>query len=69
VELDKGNLSGTLVDTITDPALDGVASGAIFGKFLYVNNGRYTLFFTEPPLLMPDTPYSLTKLKIRPKQK
>ena len=64
VELDKGNLSGTLVDTITDPDnLDGVASGAIFGNSLYVNNARYTTF-PEP-----NTPFWLTKLNIRPKKK
>ena len=61
VELDKGALSGTLVDTITDPDhLDGVASGAIFGSSLYVNNARYATF-PEPT-----TPYSLTRLRIRP---
>jgi hypothetical protein len=65
VELDKGHLSGTLVETITDPAnLDGVASGAIFGGSLYVNNARYAVEF--PPL--PDTPFWVTKLKIRPKK-
>jgi hypothetical protein len=65
VELDKGHLSGTLVETITDPAnLDGVASGAIFGGSLYVNNARYTVEF--PPL--PGTPFWVTKLKIRPKK-
>jgi len=64
VELDKGYLSGTLVETITDTEnLDGVASGAIFGNSLYVNNARYTVEF--PPA--PDTEYWLTKLKIRPK--
>ncbi len=64
VELDKGYLSGTLVDVITDAEnLDGVASGAIFGNSLYVNNARYTVEF--PPA--PDTGYWLTKLKIRPK--
>lgn len=64
VELDKGNLSGTLVDTITDPDnLDGVASGAIFGNSLYVNNARYATF-PEP-----NTPYWLTKLNTRPKKK
>ncbi len=63
VELDKDYLSGTLVKTITDPAnLDGVASGAIFGSSLYVNNARY---FDFP---MPDTKYWVTKLKIRPKK-
>jgi len=65
VELDKGYLSGALVDTITDPAnLDGVASGAIFGDSLYVNNARYTVEFPLPP----DTPFWITKLSIRPKK-
>jgi hypothetical protein len=61
VELDKGYGSGRLVETITDPDnLDGVASGAIFGSDLYVNNARYATF---PD---PGTPYWLTKLRIRP---
>jgi hypothetical protein len=61
VELDKGYGSGRLVDTITDPDnLDGVASGAIFGSSLYVNNARYATFPEA------DTPYWLTKLRIRP---
>lgn len=65
VELDKGYLSGTLVETITDAAnLDGVASGAIFGNSLYVNNARYLVEF--PP--SSDTPFWVTKLKIRPKK-
>jgi sugar lactone lactonase YvrE len=65
VELDKGYLSGRVVETITDPDnLDGVASGAIFGDSLYVNNARYTVEF--PPAA--DTPYWITKLKIRPKK-
>ena len=65
VELDKDYLSGTLVDEITDPDnLDGVASGAIFGNSLYVNNARYATPF--PP--EPDTPFWVTKLKIRPKK-
>mgnify|MGYP001827497946 CR=1 FL=1 len=65
VELDKDYLSGTLVDEITDPEnLDGVASGAIFGNSLYVNNARYATPF--PP--EPDTPFWVTKLKIRPKK-
>jgi sugar lactone lactonase YvrE len=66
VQLDKDYLSGTLVKTITDPDLDGVASGAIFGSSLYVNNARYNLFDIGPP--PPDTPYWLTKLRIRPKK-
>jgi hypothetical protein len=65
VELDKGYLTGSLTETITDPDnLDGVASGAIFGNSLYVNNARYTIDF--PPA--PDTPFWVTKLKIRPKK-
>ena len=70
VNLDKGLLSGKLVDVITDPDLDGVASGAIFGSSLYVNNARYGLFdefFPDP--FPPDTQYWLTKLRIRPKKK
>ena len=65
VQLDKGYLSGTLVQTITDPVnLDGVASGAIFGDSLYVNNARYaSVPFPAPP----DAPFWITKLKIRPK--
>ncbi|MCH5376090.1 MAG: hypothetical protein JJ992_19135, partial [Planctomycetes bacterium] len=65
VELDKGYLTGTLVDTITDPDnLDGVASGAIFGSSLYVNNARYAVDVPIPP----DTPFWVTKVKIRPKK-
>ena len=41
VELDKGLLSGTLVGKITDPNMSGVASGALFGESLYVNNAHY----------------------------
>lgn len=41
VELEKGLLSGTLVGKITDPNMSGVASGALFGKSLYVNNAHY----------------------------
>ncbi|MGB5620966.1 MAG: superoxide dismutase [Gammaproteobacteria bacterium] len=59
VELDKDLLSGKLVNTITDDDLDGVASLAIFGGSLYVNNARY---FDFP---MSDTPYWVTKLNIR----
>jgi hypothetical protein len=63
VELDKGYGSGTLVDTLTDPDnLDGVASGAIFGGSLYVNNARYATPFPLPP----NTPFWVTKLRIRP---
>lgn len=59
VELGKDNLFGTLVDTLTDPEnLDAVASGAIFGSSLYVNNARYATF-PEP-----ETPYWVTKLSL-----
>jgi len=59
VALDKEMLNGTLIGTITDPDLDSVASGAMFGNSLYVNNARYTTF---PG---PDTEYWLTKLDIK----
>jgi hypothetical protein len=66
VQLDKGYLSGTLVQTITDPEnLDGVASGAIFGSSLYVNNARYaSVPFPTPS----DARFWITKLRIRPKK-
>ena len=41
VELDKEMLTGELVGTITDPSMRGIASGALFGKSLYVNNAHY----------------------------
>lgn len=59
IELDDDLLSGQIVGTITDPALDGIASGAIFGASLYVNNARYNTF-PEP-----DTEYWVTKLRIK----
>jgi hypothetical protein len=58
VKLDKDMLTGELLGFITDPELDGVASGALFGKSLYVNNARYFLDFPPPP----DTKYYITKL-------
>ncbi|PLW81383.1 hypothetical protein CWI75_16260 [Kineobactrum sediminis] len=58
VALDKELLTGRRVGIITDPDMDGVASGAMLGNSLYVNNARYTTF---PG---PDTEYSLTRLKI-----
>jgi hypothetical protein len=58
VALDKEMLTGTRVGIITDPDMDGVASGAMFGNSLYVNNARYNTF---PG---PDTEYWLTKLDI-----
>jgi len=60
VELDRDLLTGTLVGSITDPDnLDGVASGAIFGGALYVNNARYRTFPQS------DTEYDITRLSIR----
>ena len=56
VELDKELLHGTLVGNIVDPDLDGVASGAMHGGSLYVNNARYRDF------PQPDTEYALTRL-------
>jgi len=59
VELDKEMLTGTLVGKITDPGnLDGIASGALFGKSLYVNNARYV----ENPDLPPFGVNWVTKL-------
>lgn len=63
IELSDDLLSGEIVGTITDPDnLDGVASGAIFGSSLYVNNARYTSPFPPPP----DFPFWVTKISIRP---
>jgi hypothetical protein len=58
VALDKDMLSGTLLGVIRDDDLDGVASGALFGNSLYVNNARYNDY---PEL---DTEYWITKLSI-----
>jgi len=58
VLLDEDMLNGQLLGTITDPDMDGIASGALFGDSLYVNNGRYN----DWPL--PDTKYWITKLSI-----
>ncbi len=58
VELDDTLLRGTLVGTITDPDMDGVASGAFHGSSLYVNNARY-FDFPGPP-----TEYWITKLSV-----
>lgn len=66
VELDKDYLSGTLAAPLTDPAnLDGVASGAIFGNSIYVNNARYaSVPFPTPP----DAAFWVTKVKIKKPQ-
>jgi len=41
VELDKKMLTGEFVGTIYDPNMSGIASGALFGRSLYVNNAHY----------------------------
>lgn len=41
VKLDKGMRTGTFMGIITDPTMSGIASGALFGKSLYVNNAHY----------------------------
>jgi len=51
-------LTGTLVGKIVDPDMDGVASGAMHGDSLYVNNARYLDFPGLP------TEYWVTKLNI-----
>ena len=58
VALDEDMLTGTRLGVITDPDLSGVASGALFGNSLYVNNARYD---TWPEA---DTEYWITKLSI-----
>jgi sugar lactone lactonase YvrE len=60
VELNTDLRSGKLAKTITDPDLDDVASGAIFGNSLYGNTARYSQFPGG------DTEYWVTKLRIRP---
>lgn len=58
VALSDDLLTGTLVGTIADSDLDGVASGAMHGDSLYVNNARYQDFPGLP------TEYWVTKLNI-----
>jgi len=58
VVLDDDMLTGVLVGTITDPDMDGIASGAMHGGSLYVNNARYW-DYPGPP-----TEYWITKLNI-----
>jgi hypothetical protein len=60
LQLSDDLLSAKRVKTITDGDFDGVASGAIFGDSLYVNNARY-FDFPEPT-----TTYWFTKVTIRP---
>ena len=47
--------------TLTDPDLDGVASGAISGDSLYVNNARYSQSDSWPT-----AEFWITELKRRP---
>ena len=58
VVLDEDMLTGNLVGTITDSDMDGVASGAMHGDSLYVNNARYWDYPGLP------TEYWITKLNI-----
>jgi sugar lactone lactonase YvrE len=58
VILDDDMLTGTLVGKITDSDMDGVASGAMHGDSLYVNNARYWDFPGLP------TTYNITKIDI-----
>jgi sugar lactone lactonase YvrE len=58
VVLDEDMLTGTRVGMITDADMDGVASGAMHGDSLYVNNARYSDFPGLP------TEYWITKLNI-----
>ena len=51
VELDKEMLTGEFVGVINDPSMSGVASGALFGKSLYVNNAHYDAFDEEGNVL------------------
>lgn len=58
VALADDMLSGTFLGTIADSDMDGVASGAMHGDSLYVNNARYGNFPGLP------TEYWVTKLNI-----
>ena len=59
VALDEDQRTGTLLGSITDPDnLSGVASGAMFGGSLYVNNARYDTFPEA------DTEYWITRLNV-----
>jgi len=62
VLLSDDMLSGTLLGTITDEDMDGVASGALHGDSLYVNNARYNTLWSGE--LTPETPFWITKLNI-----
>ncbi|MGK7297254.1 MAG: hypothetical protein ACNS61_15765 [Candidatus Wenzhouxiangella sp. M2_3B_020] len=58
VVLDEDHRTGEFLGKITDPDLDGVASGAMFGGSLYVNNARYDTF-PEPT-----TEYWIARLNV-----
>lgn len=57
VHLNSGFTSGTVVRTITDPALDIPSTAALFGPFLYAVNAR----FNVPPT--PSTKYDVIQLR------
>ena len=59
VTLSDDLLTGSLVGTISDSDMDGVASGAMHGDSLYVNNARYGEFPWPPT-----TQFWVTKLNI-----
>jgi len=63
VVLDEDMLTGSLVGTISDPSMDGVASGAMHGDSLYVNNARYS-DYPGCPTEETCTEYWITKLNI-----
>jgi sugar lactone lactonase YvrE len=56
IALDRGLLSGALIDTITDPSFDVPTTLAGFGRRVYVVNARFT---TEPG---PDVTYDIVQL-------
>jgi hypothetical protein len=58
VTLSDDLLTGSLVGTISDSDMDGVASGAMHGDSLYVNNARYAEYPGLP------TQYWVTRLNI-----
>ena len=57
VKLDEEMSTGRVERIVTDPDMQGIASGAILGTSLYVNNARY-----EAPIEA-DTKYWITELK------
>lgn len=48
VALGEDMLTGEMLGPITDPNMDGVASGAFFGGSLYVNNAQYFTYPFDP---------------------